>query len=255
MNSIESLVESKVFREALAPPTESEVAGLESLIESSRQCLMPILYHMDELGTPIVVDGYTRLDIYRRRPDIFDDPPKMTEVIELSGESEEVVVDWIRRHQAFRRNNEKLIQAYQIGKQAEAKGAAAVADEQNMSSSKVRHAKALSDAVDACDELEEGLKDEILESDIPAQVVKEAAATGDTTRLKETLQNGPTRSRPQGMSGRFQKVHKLIGQLSRAVGDIENETTPNKWSEELKDNINHISDVVQEWENAELLGE
>lgn len=250
---IDDLIESKVFRETLDKPSEQEVAGLESLIESAGKCLSPVLFHMDELGAPIIIDGYTRLDIYRRRPEIFDEPPRTEEVIELSGESENVVVDWIRRHQAFRRNDEKLIKTFRIGKRAQEIGATAVAEEENISRSQAHHAQKLAEAVDACEELDPGLKEEILASGVSAEAVKEAAETGNTEQLRERMQNGTSRNRTKGTQGHFQKVHKIIGQLSRAVNDLENETTPNQWSEELKDRINHISDVVQEWEDTELL--
>lgn len=248
---IDDLIEVAAYKNALERPSDAEYEGLKTIIEESGQCLMPILYHFDALGAPQVVDGYTRLEIYRERPDIFEEPPRCIEVMCLSGESEEAVVDWIKRHQAFRRNNEKLILQYSLGKAAVEHGRPQTAATHNTSLDKIRHAEELAKAVDTVDELEPGLKDKILESDVPANVVREAASTGDTTRLQSVLSGGPKRQSTQGTLGHFKKIRSLLGKTARALNDLENETTENSWSENIQKLINSIGAELDQWEESE----
>lgn len=248
--TIESLVESDVFRNAIPRSTDAELAGLERLIEESGQCLMPVLYQMDNAGVCHVVDGYSRLDIYKRRPEIFQEPPRVVEIQCLCGASDEAVIQWIIQHQAFRRNNESLIKRYFIGKM-EGKSEE-IGQSHDMTGMQVRHARLLADAVDRLEESEPGIRDEILESDISANAVLTAAKTGNTEPVRQAIASGRGRVAPNPL-GHFKAAKELLGKLARGIGKIENETTSNEWSEKCKDLMNALGHTLDEWESSEAI--
>lgn len=245
------------YRDALPKPTEAERKGLESMISEAGGCILPILYHMDPDGDLCIVDGYTRLDIFTKNPRMFEEEPPLKEVIELSGASEEEVIEWIRRHQVFRRNNESLMSLYQLGVASEGKSIAQSAEDYNSTKGKVRSAKSLRESVDKLDEQEPGLREQILESEVPASAVKQAAESGDVEPLKEMISAGNKRSPRKELhpGARFHKMSSSLKQIAREAGAIENETTPNQWSEEVKRLVNQLGKAIEQWAEAELYTE
>lgn len=248
--TIESLVESDTFRNAIPRSTDAELAGLEKLIEESEQCLMPILYQIDDIGVCRIVDGYSRYDIYKRRPEIFQEPPRVVEIQCLSGASDEDVIQWIIQHQAFRRNNESLIKRYAIGKMEGT--SEEIGQSHDMTAMQVRHARILADAVDQLEEREPGIKEEILDSDISSHAVIQAAKSGDTEPVRSAISSGRSRVAPNPL-GQFKAVKEMLNKVSRGIGKITNETTPNEWSDKCKELINELNHTLDEWESSEAM--
>lgn len=242
------------YKEALPKPSEAERTGLESMIQEAGGCILPILYHMDSDGDLCIVDGYTRLEIFSQSPDIFEEEPPTKEVIELSGATEEEVIDWIHRHQVFRRNNESLLQKYQLGMASEGKTNREAAEVHNTTDQKVRGAKKLKESVDKLDEQEPGLKEQILDSGASARAINDAAKTGDTEQLKDMIGSGRKRASSDAFKpgARFHKMSAALRTIGREAGAIENETTPNQWSDKVRELVNELGTTIEQWAEAEL---
>ena len=147
--TVESLRIKDEYKTACRPLFEAEMAGLiTAVLDTDGAFLDPIKYHQDSDGSLWVVDGHHRYSIWQAGYSQDVEPPRIQEVIALSGATVEEVVEWIRTHQANRRNDTNEFR-YQLGKEKMETGKTSpeLAEEYGVSPSVVRHSEAFAKSV------------------------------------------------------------------------------------------------------------
>lgn len=234
----------------------TERQALKDEIATDGKILDPLLWYRSSHGECVMVDGHHRDMICDELQEANADfpEPELLEVESLRGAVTEDVVEWVRRHQASRRNDESLQKVYQVGK-AYLQGSASsteLATEFGMTSSQVRHAGTVAAKVDEAEEFEPGSKDAILASNLTPNAIRTAPTPSS---IVESAKSGASRIRESHASPAesFKPITTAIGALSRAVNKKVNETTSNSWSDKIAELINEISGQVGEWTASEVL--
>ena len=230
-----------LYRDTLNPLTDEESRQLEMNILQEGGFLSPILYHLSEEGGEVLVDGHHRYAIWKEHEgdvDIF--PPTMSEVTELSGASEESVIDWIREHQRGRRNDPTLREQYEMGQEVlEVKENGGTikdyAEENEVTASQAGHAAALAKAVDEGENTEPGFRDQVLGDET-------ASAAGTIQKVKDLNATEPS---PLMV---FEAVQSLISKLSRAVMKAK-QAFPDTHVWDVPETINSLTEDVRSWED------
>lgn len=229
------------YRDALSPLTESESSQLEMNILQEGGFLSPILYHLDEGGEEVLVDGHHRYAIWKEHEgDINVEHPSFKDVSELSGASEDAIVEWIRDHQKGRRNDPTLREQYEMGKEVlDVREAGSTikeyAEANDVTPSQAGHAAKLAEAIDEGEEESPGFRDQILGDET-------ASASGAIQAVKDLNATEPS---PLMV---FESVQGLIGKLSRAIGKAK-QAFPDLPDCGTIEAVNSLSSNVKQWED------
>lgn len=241
---------------ALRPLSDRELRGLKEDIVKERRFLMPLSYAQLAGGIVALVDGHSRRGIWLSdelsdRDDI--DEPELQEIASLYGKSIDEAIEWVKRHQAHRRNDESLMATYLAGKEYnDGMTASAVAEKYDMTTSQVRHAAVVAKKIDAAEEEAPGAKEAILDSDLKANHVRKSASSKE---LVESANVGaPGKSKQDaGPLASFQPMTMLLAKISRHLNAKVNETGENGWSVGIVKNINEINRLIGEWQSSEMM--
>jgi len=230
-----------VYRDTLSPLTEKESSQLEMNILQEGGFLSPILYHLSEGGEEVIVDGHHRYAIWQEHEGNVDvEAPSFKDVSELSGSTEEEVVEWIRNHQKGRRNNPTLSEQYEMGQEvldAREMGGTIkdYAEANDVTPSQAGHAAKLAETIDEGEDESPGFRDQILGDE-------EATASGAIQAVKDLNATEPS---PLMV---FESVQGLLGKLSRAVMKAK-QAFPGVQDLDVPGAISAIGEDIKRWED------
>lgn len=256
--NVDDLVIMTEFQDALKPLSAAQRDQLEASIREEKKFLNPVLWAKLADGSCCVVDGHNRIDIWDTL--VADDlnevqPPETQEVECLRGASDEQVIEWIKMHQAARRNDEQLVRAvFEIGKEwlESDKTSAEVAAEHGMTESQVRHAGKTAEVLQKAEELSPGTLEKVFEDEgitpgairksTPEEVVKRA-------HVGAPAEPGPL-SHFEPLSKAIAAIRAQAEKASRGLQAAENQTTPCSWSEKITQLIREVHASVDDMEEA-----
>lgn len=250
--AFEELSVSESIRDSIRRQTASEYETLKSNIIKDKSFTDPILYVVNSIGIPLIVDGYTRYQIKKELGDSVP-VPETKEVEELKGCSFDKIVEWVNKHQAGRRNDESLAAKYFIATQCEQSTVKEVAERNNITEAVVRHSISVSDKIDEMEREQPGLKDLILNSDLTANAIN----VNSPDRIVELINNSKSYKKPSEKrdSDKFDGVISMLEKFSRGLNKIVNNSGSNSWHEEIVANVNSIGKTLNEWKAAVVLAE
>lgn len=241
------------LHKAIRPHTPAERAALKAEIEQDGSIHDPILWAHLYGGVEAVVDGHTRLSIYEEllneQPDAYLEEPKLVEVESLRDCSVDEAVEWIKRHQSARRNIDSVASLYGVGKEFLETEATSteLAEKYGLTPSQVRHAGALAENVDQADALEPGTKEAVLESDMSKSFLRDAEPEDIVASAR------PGAAKPKGPLDSFKPLTKAVAKAiaemkvaSRAVNALQNEQTPNEYSEQCVEYIRSLNAFLED---------
>jgi hypothetical protein len=258
MANLDSLAVLPELQDALRPLPEKQLQGLRESIKSERKFLSPILWAKLGDGTCCVVDGHNRVDIW---DDIRDDDlnevsePEIKEVEELRGCSLEQAIEWIKKHQANRRNDEDLVrQLYNIGSEwrDSDKTSAEIGEEYGLTDSQVRHAGKIAEVLEEAEKIEPGTIEKILDD---KEITPSAIRNSKPEDIVDRAQRGA--DAPKGPLSHFEPLNRALANLrkqagvaSRAIKTAENETTECEFSEQLSQLMRELNGILDDCEEA-----
>ena len=242
MKVLERLKINERYKATLAPLGRNELEQLRDNILSEEGFLSPILFHLSESGDEVIVDGHHRYQIWLDDGEMHTlECPPTREVVELSGASEEEVVQWIRKHQAGRRNDPTLAEQYELGKEvveAREKGitSAEFVAENELTPSQARHAAQLAEKIDEAEEASPGFKDQILGDESMSVAAAKKAAEVAIKPDAEPLMA-------------FEALQKSLKSLSRSTQLVIDAFPDVGDSSDFQGKINVLFATLKEWED------
>ncbi len=254
------------LKAAVRAHTPAEYAALKAEIISSGIIHDPILWARLSGGIEVLIDGHTRLEILEalRKDSVLIDEPRTVEIEALRDGTVEDAVQWIRTHQASRRNDESLARTYLIGQdflKSEATSTE-IAEKHGVTPSQVRHAGTVAAKIDAADKLSPGTKAAILQSDVPKSVIRDS----EPEEIVNAVSSG-RRPKPPGQLDNFRpllssatKAAAELKAASRACNELINNQTPSDWSNECEEKLKtahqaiaDLTSAVEKWMKASVL--
>lgn len=239
MKPLDDIAVLPELQDALRKLSTRQRDGLKESIVTEKKFLNPILWAMLNDGTCCVVDGHNRLEIYdeliRGLVDVSE--PETQEVEELHGCTLDEAIEWVKKHQVNRRNDENLVKLmYEIGTEwnESDKTSAEVGEEYGLTESQVRHAGKLAEVLVEAEEIAPGTTEKILED----KTVSQASIRNSSPQ--EVAERATHGAPVKGLLSHFEPLTRSLANLrkqaevaSRAIKSAENETTPCAFSEKL----------------------
>lgn len=250
------------FEGKIPPLTTEEFQQLENNILADGVVINPII-----VWDGVIVDGHNRYRILKKHPEI------QFSTCEKTFADRYEAIAWICKNQLGRRNLTKEQKKYLIGKQYEAEKAShggvrgnqytnlascqidnlpnkektceRIANENGISSRSVCRAEAFSKAVDIADEIEPGIRDEILAGKIkPTEKDVHALARADPeTRpaIIEEMRKAPEEKRKAALSAKLpDKPLIQVEQISEAMLTSRSKGTQADMLYELEDALDSL---------------
>lgn len=230
------------YEATLSPLPPAAFSQLEQNILNEGSFLSPLLFHLSEAGEEVLVDGHHRLQVWDKHcENPLLEAPSYKDVAELSGATEDTVVQWIRDHQKGRRNDPTLAEQYEVGKdflneRESGTSSFEYAADNDMTPSQVRHTASLATKIDEADEASPGFKDQILgdEKQTAKSAIRAAAVNLDES--------------PPSPLMVFSAIQKTLDRLSRAVGQAD-AAFPDNDASVVIEKIRQLGVDIRAWED------
>lgn len=262
MKSLDDIALLPELQDALRKLSTRQRDGLKESIVTEKKFLNPVLWAMLGDGTCCVVDGHNRIEIWDelRSEDIGEiSEPETQEVEELRGCTLDQAIQWVKKHQVNRRNDENLVKLmYEIGTEwnESDKTSAEVGEEYGLTESQVRHAGKLAEVLVEAEEIAPGTTEKILED----KTVSQASIRNSSPQ--EVAERATHGAPVKGPLSHFEPLTRSLANLrkqaevaSRAIKSAENETTPCAFSEklaqlsrELISTLDDMDESVKNWQ-------
>lgn len=252
---VKELEINPVFERTLRPLTDAESKNLREQVLRDG-FLSPILFHVNNRGLKVVVDGHNRYRLWAEiesADEVYElSEPQTEEVASLRGASDEVVVNWIIQHQAARRNDESLATRYAIGKEYNESGRTSieVANEHGIDDSTVRNWGRFADAIDDAEEIEPGVKDEVLKNE-PVTYSKVMENVAEPEKIVDIV-TAPTPPKDWDLGAAFKKLSTLLGGAARTTGDIASHTGLGPYPEQMEKVLQQANLILDQWQASEF---